>query len=311
MSATSLAAVARDLMQAPLIGTFIALVLYGVTTIQTFFYFQTYPDDHGSLKLMVLSLWTLETIHSGLNISFINHYLIDSFGDVDALLSIPWLGYDSVLPSRGKIASPHVVVSNSQPPPVQFIISFIVLYLAHMAMFVAVPFNLIHALSDALPVTASSWTVAILGMLTIARFALATIAVALSGIYRDSWGDFRDHAYVFLIVCITIGIINDTLMAAILALHLEEGRSGSFRTDRLINRLLAYTVATGAFTAMFNCLSLITLLASKNTLIYLAFGHILMKVYANSALLSLNMRRYQRRSLGRPVDIRTASFNMG
>ncbi|KAF9232521.1 hypothetical protein BU15DRAFT_81148 [Melanogaster broomeanus] len=284
MSATSPAAVARELLQAPLVGSFIALVLYGITTIQTFFYFQTYPDDHVFLKLMVLSLWTLETVHSGLNMSFINHYLIDSFGDPEALIKIPWLGRLGMLPSRGEIAYPRVVVSNSQPP-IQFVITFIVNLLAHMAMFVAVPFNLVHTLSYAFAVTASSWTVPILGMLTAARFALGTTAVTLAGIYHD-WKAFRDHAYVLLLTLMTLGIIGDTLAAAILALHLEEGRSGLFRTDRLINRLLAYTVATGAFTAMFDCLALITILASQTTLVYLAFVHILMKVYANSALLS-------------------------
>ncbi|KAF9232520.1 hypothetical protein BU15DRAFT_81146 [Melanogaster broomeanus] len=267
MSATSPATVARELLQAPLMGSFVALVLYGITTIQTFFYFQTYPNDHIFLKLMVLSLWTLETIHSGLGMGFINHYLIDNFGDVDALIKIPW-----------------DVIACFQ----------------------------------------------VGAMLTTARLALATTSDILAGIYLD-WEDFRDHAYVLLLTGMVIGIINDTLAAAILALHLEEGRSGLSRTDQLINRLLAYTVATGAFTvsvileievdtlltgklSLFNCLALITFLASKTTLIFLAFVQILMKVYANSALMSLNLRRYQGRSLGGPVDMglsdfRAASFN--
>ncbi|KAF9232519.1 hypothetical protein BU15DRAFT_67389 [Melanogaster broomeanus] len=293
MSATSPAAVARELLQAPLVGAFIAFVLYGITTIQTFFYFQTYPDDHVFLKLMVWSLWTLETIHSGLNVSFINHYLIDSFGDATALIKIPW---DVLLIVK------------------QACFQVGVLCLAHMAMFVAVPFN---------PIPDNP----LKGMLTTVRFG--TLFFNYMQVLRSldySPSHYCSDLSVVIITIMTIGIINDTLAATILALHLEEGRSGLFRTDRLINRLLAYTVATGHLQrklSMFDCLALITdydllvqLLASKTTLIYLALVHILMKVYANSALMSLNLRRYQGRSLRGPVDIGlsdlgTPSFNTG
>ncbi|KAF9232514.1 hypothetical protein BU15DRAFT_67384 [Melanogaster broomeanus] len=261
MSATSLAAVARDLMQAPLMGSFIALVLYGVTTIQTFFYFQTYPDDHGSLKLMVqfgiVPLvfqnspqairvdWfhfsgRLETIHSGLNISFINHYLIDSFGDVDALLSIPW---DMI-----------------------FVITFIVNF-----------HSIFVDCSD--PADNPSK-----GMLTATRFgtrsftackyyahsivALATTSVILGAIYHDSWAVFRDHAYVPLITVMATGddrrhtgghpscyafagrtFRNISVNAIVFQNEPMINRKPFLAQNRLINRLLAYTVGTGAFTA--------------------------------------------------------------
>ncbi|KAF9225066.1 hypothetical protein BS17DRAFT_816521 [Gyrodon lividus] len=284
MSAPSPASVARQLMQAPLVGSFIALLLYGITSIQTFFYFQTYPDDHVYLKCMVTALWSLETIHTGLNMSFINHYLIDSFGDVEALNEIEWLCAVHAFPK--------------------------VWFTTH---------HITGELSDR--ATKSWWTVSILGVLTAARFALSTTSVIFgsvliykskvtsvfnltrSGIYHDSWETFKGHAYVMMITLMGLGITGDTLAAAILSLYLQEGRSGARRTDRLINRLLAYTVATGAFTAMFDCLALIAvsftktvrrqdydprtqILASTNTILYLAFVHILMKVYANSALMS-------------------------
>ena len=93
---------------------------------QTFFYYQTYPDDNIFLKLpvydfyiitevieklsvlcQVAMIWyqvivhtlctlfsfysrILETIQSGLTISFNNTYLIEGFGDVSALAYISW-----------------------------------------------------------------------------------------------------------------------------------------------------------------------------------------------------------------------------
>lgn len=43
----------ESLIRGPLIGTLVGLVLYGVTFLQTFFYFQTYVDDRMGLKLVV------------------------------------------------------------------------------------------------------------------------------------------------------------------------------------------------------------------------------------------------------------------
>ncbi|KAI6014183.1 hypothetical protein EDC04DRAFT_674158 [Pisolithus marmoratus] len=44
---------AASLIRGPLIGTCLASVLYGITCLQAFFYFQTYVNDQRGLKLTV------------------------------------------------------------------------------------------------------------------------------------------------------------------------------------------------------------------------------------------------------------------
>ncbi|KAF9232515.1 hypothetical protein BU15DRAFT_67385 [Melanogaster broomeanus] len=299
MSSAPLAAGARELMQAPLMGSFIALVSVVHLRMLSLRYHH-HPDilllsnlptadDHVFLKFMVLFLWTLETIHSGLNISFINHYLIDSFGDVDALLNIPW---DSRSVFSSLLEHPNHRLITKQ------------------ACF--------QVGSAAYP-----WTVPILVMLTAARFGTAffNCVQTLRSLEYSPSTTAVTLASVFMITTMTIGIINDTLAAIILALHLEEGRCGLVRYKTSFFRLEELGKSS-----MLDCLVLITdydvlaqLLASKTTLTYLALLHILMKGnLCELRTFIAELEALSGRSLGGPVDMsiglsdfRAATFNTG
>ncbi|KAL4065254.1 hypothetical protein J3A83DRAFT_438076 [Scleroderma citrinum] len=108
-----------------------------------------------------------------------------------------------------------------------------------------------------------------------------------------TWGSFKDHVYVPLAVTMGAGVLGDTLMASILAYYLHSKRTQG--SAQLITRLMGYVVGTGAFTSMFAAIELIAITASPNSLLYVAFAVIQVKIYANSALLSLNLRQYQRK----------------
>ncbi|KAL4076708.1 hypothetical protein V8B97DRAFT_2022007 [Scleroderma yunnanense] len=197
-------------LQAPLIGSFISLIFYGVSCVQTFFYFQTYPDDHILLKI-------LESAHCGFMISFNNSYLIDGFGDLLTLAVISWY----------------------------FVLILIVNLFFIWRVWVF---------------SKKIWPVCILVPLT---------------------------------VSMGIAALGDTLMASTLAYYLHFKRTQS--STRLITRLLAYVVATGALTSILSIAELISITASPNSLLYVPFALVQVKVYANSALLSLNLRQYQRK----------------
>ncbi|KIN96653.1 hypothetical protein M404DRAFT_10893 [Pisolithus tinctorius Marx 270] len=86
-----------SLLRGPLIGTCLASLLYGITCLQAFFYFQTYVNDRRGLKLTTLSrLWqvalllTLETIHVALSIWLVDNYLVVNYANERALQSATW-----------------------------------------------------------------------------------------------------------------------------------------------------------------------------------------------------------------------------
>ncbi|KAI6118006.1 hypothetical protein F5141DRAFT_1263437 [Pisolithus sp. B1] len=74
----------ESLIRGPLIGTLVGLVLYGVTFLQAFFYFQTYVDDRMGLKLLDR---ILETAHAALSVFIMDYYLIAHYGQVQVLQS--------------------------------------------------------------------------------------------------------------------------------------------------------------------------------------------------------------------------------
>ncbi|KIM64661.1 hypothetical protein SCLCIDRAFT_1213174 [Scleroderma citrinum Foug A] len=103
-----------------------------------------------------------------------------------------------------------------------------------------------------------------------------------------------------------LGILEDALLALILAYYLYSKRTQG--SAQLITRLLAYVVGTGALTSTIETLQLICLLVSPNSMLYIPFALVQVKIYANSALLSLNLRQYQRKS--RPEGISLGDANI-
>ncbi|KAI9574191.1 hypothetical protein HD554DRAFT_2045181 [Boletus coccyginus] len=50
-------------------ATFISTGLYGITCMQTFFYYVHYPKDSLHMKSFVAALWALDTIHEALTVA--------------------------------------------------------------------------------------------------------------------------------------------------------------------------------------------------------------------------------------------------
>ncbi|KAH7913578.1 hypothetical protein BJ138DRAFT_605966 [Hygrophoropsis aurantiaca] len=74
--------------QPMLMCTFIAILLFGVTCAQTFYYFHRFPNDGYKIRCMLAFIWLLEAAHSALLLNVINHILIAKAGDILSLLYI-------------------------------------------------------------------------------------------------------------------------------------------------------------------------------------------------------------------------------
>ncbi|KAL4071844.1 hypothetical protein J3A83DRAFT_4236816 [Scleroderma citrinum] len=248
-------------LQALLIGSFISLIFYGISCVQTFFYLQTYPDDHILFKCLIMIIWVLESAHSGFMISFNNHYLINRFGDFQALEIISW---DFVVDLN--IGFILVLIVNS-------------FFIWRVWVF-----------------SRKVWVVCLLAFLEIARYVLSTTPTSLVFHVDVTWKSFKDHAYVPLAVSMGVATLGDILIASILAYYLHCKCTQCNR--QLITQILAYVVGTGALTSAFSIIKLISILASPNTLLYVSFKLIQVKIYANSVLFSFNLRQYQRKQSG-------------
>ncbi|KAH7880853.1 uncharacterized protein C8R40DRAFT_310 [Lentinula edodes] len=71
-------------------GVIATSVFYGVTILQTIFYFQTYPDDKTFIRIVVLFVWALDTLDLFLVVNGLWTWSIANFANPLALLEVPW-----------------------------------------------------------------------------------------------------------------------------------------------------------------------------------------------------------------------------
>ncbi|KAF5344493.1 hypothetical protein D9758_014153 [Tetrapyrgos nigripes] len=72
-------------------GVLLSTLLYGAAFVQTVNYFQgPFTSDHASIKLMVIFVWIIETIHTGLLWASLYNKTIENFADLEALAQVHW-----------------------------------------------------------------------------------------------------------------------------------------------------------------------------------------------------------------------------
>ncbi|KAE9402902.1 hypothetical protein BT96DRAFT_990741 [Gymnopus androsaceus JB14] len=72
-----------------LIGGFIAVFLFGLSTVQTYLYYREYPKDHRLLKLMVAFVWICELAHTICITNSIYVAVITFYGQPQKLVKLP------------------------------------------------------------------------------------------------------------------------------------------------------------------------------------------------------------------------------
>ncbi|KAJ6468282.1 hypothetical protein C8R45DRAFT_1218790 [Mycena sanguinolenta] len=248
-------------MGVSLVGVFVSAILYGVTSLQTFMYFQTYSHkDPRVLKSTVILLWLFETAHTVLACGFIFRLLILNFGDFAAL--------------------EITAVSDEMTQGMLAVIVFIVqCFYAHRLW--------IFTRNIYLTVIVVAM---ILGHLA---FEIVTLYVVIR---FPNFTDFHDKVTPYFTAAMVLAAASDTIIAITMALYLQRNRyHDTFqRTNTLLNRLIKYIVSTGALTSMVDVIVLTTYLAMPNNLVYIGFLNIVNNFYANSMLAMLNAREFLR-----------------
>ncbi|KAH7927603.1 hypothetical protein BV22DRAFT_268548 [Leucogyrophana mollusca] len=263
---SSSSALAVTLMRGPLIGTLIGLLLYGVTCMQIFFYFHNYQDDRPSLRRTVAVLWLLETVHAGMLMKTMDYYLVANYGDPSILSSATW-----------DIA-------------VIFIIGLLIDFIVYLYF---------------------SWRIWTFFKRRPVLVFMCAIAFARTGlsivpciwcVLAKSWFVYREETKTIILVGNILFIVGDTFSATVFIYYLRQSRIGIYRTDRLINRLLLYTMATGALTSLVDVAALIVTLLQPNGLAFMGVILVQTQLYANSLLTSLNVRHASARSFDGPAS---------
>ncbi|KAG8221661.1 hypothetical protein J3R82DRAFT_1945 [Butyriboletus roseoflavus] len=73
-----------------LIGSFFASAFWGITSVQTYIYYERYPNDRLALKLVVATLWVLDTFDACLTSHIVYHYLVTNYMNPMSITTPVW-----------------------------------------------------------------------------------------------------------------------------------------------------------------------------------------------------------------------------
>ncbi|KIJ64796.1 hypothetical protein HYDPIDRAFT_28157 [Hydnomerulius pinastri MD-312] len=244
-----------------LAGTFVTLVFYGVSILQTFAYYLWYPKDRCYLKLLVAAIFVLDTAHKFMLCISVWKYLVQNCGDYAYLA----------------VANVFEVVSLLISSFVSFIVQT---YFVWRICFLSTgrfkwffPSLLMPAVTAVLA----------LGIYTVvAELINPTIPIP-----RRILQVAKAYNGGSAAIDIAIAISLCTLLAM--------GRTGFNRsTDRMLFRLIVISVNTGLWTALFGLLTMVFMAVFPIDLVFTGVYNPLCTLYCNTLLANLNLREYAR-----------------
>ncbi|PPQ82478.1 hypothetical protein CVT26_012758 [Gymnopilus dilepis] len=93
------------------------------------------------------------------------------------------------------------------------------------------------------------------------------------------------------IIVNALAAAGDIVIAFSLCKLLHTSRTGMHRSNRMINRLILFTINTGLLTSFCALASLVSIIAAGDTYLYIAFFFCIGRLYTNTLLVTLNSRK--------------------
>lgn len=233
------------------LGLIFSSMLYGVMLTQTYKYYQRFGRDPHSIKLLVFSLWLLDTVSMFLvgNVSW--YYLVTNGPRNISTWSLNVELVFSVMISG--ISETFLTFRVYKLSGQKYWLTAILLFLA-----------LLHFVSGQVE------AVELLLLRKFARFDSVTVPSILR---------------------LSSAALCDTAIAASLSYFLHKKRTGFKRSDEIINYLIVFSINSGLATSLISVASLITYLVAQKLWIYTALCFLIGRLYANTFLSSLNSRQ--------------------
>jgi len=247
---------------------FIAVLLYGVTTAQTYLYWFNFPDDPAYTRWTVATVWVVETIHTVFCLHAVYGFFITNFGNIDGVLVPEWSAGASVLLAVVIAALVQV-----------FFIRRIYILSQRSILVTAIP-----------------------SVSLFFRVAFGT-ATSIFAWIVPTWVAFHNETgpYVTTITGLSLASVTDIIIASLMIYYLYNSRTGILSTDHLLKVLMTYCVNTGAATMVTSLVIVITYLKVENSMMFAGFVEIQSKLYSNSFLATLNARKTLINNNNRPV----------
>ncbi|KAK1233527.1 hypothetical protein PQX77_003338 [Marasmius sp. AFHP31] len=261
-----------------LIGTFMNLILFGVLMMQTLNYYQAYSRDSLWIRILVrvpsrrprvvfpymtsssnqvAYLFILETVNSAFSMANMYEALIAGFGSQEAVAKFPMLFL-------------------TQPI---------------LSVLIAFPIQLFFAWRVQI-VTGTSWISAIIGLLALTSCAGGIWTGVKVGVIKTFIR--KPELHTSALVWFLTSCVADVLITVSLVRSLSQRKTGFTATDSVIDKIIRTTVQTGMITAVCAIGDVVFFMTLEHSALNFIWDLILVKLYANCLLSTLNSRTTRR-----------------
>ncbi|KAJ7350036.1 hypothetical protein DFH08DRAFT_863467 [Mycena albidolilacea] len=238
------------------IGILFAVCLFGAVTVQVAIYYTRFPTDPYVLKGLVALVWCLDFSHTLALCDALYTLTVIQYGHPELLELVP----DSL--------NLTIVLSGFIGPLEQGWFAYRLYKFGHSWYLPSFCFFLS--------------TVRACGSVVAGTIALQHVPVT---VYIDKWGWIIE-------IMLVIGAITDILLVLGLCYYLSEWRGEGFvRMNRLVNRLMQWSIESGLITSLGAIVLFICFVTMRSNFNWMAISAVLPKLFSNSLLFSLNARR--------------------
>lgn len=255
LSATSPTLKFDDTLGAAFIGLLIAAILFGITNVQAYTYFQRFSkQDSTLLKFTIVFLWLLDALQLALIAHVLYTYLVSNFTNILIIIeTTPTL-------------CAHIVVTQISDFTVR-------LFFSRRVWTLSVKNKL----------------------LTIATLLLSLTVVVSGlwvGIVTFTYTNLLQLSQITWLFYVNFGVsfFADIWVAFILCYFLMRRKTGFETTDGKVNTLMIYIINTGMLTGLCTAACFLTFTLMPVNYIFIGINFSLSKLYFNSLLATLNTR---------------------
>jgi len=240
------------------IGAIVTSALYGLTTLQTYFYFLYYPKDTSGVKALVSVIWILDTLHVALMTHSVYYYLVTNYSNQSAIAVGHWSLFVSIA--------------------LNVMIAFLVQCFFTKRIFQLSSMRL------------RWWITSITFVMVLGHFCFGMETVVFCFIKRE----FRRLPEVNSFAATPFAIVtvlSDIFIAAALCILLHGNRTSFRKTNSLITSLITYAINRCVLTSVIAIVEVVVFSLAPHSLWWLGIDFIVGKLYANSLLATLNSRQ--------------------
>ncbi|KAF9069251.1 hypothetical protein BDP27DRAFT_1325878 [Rhodocollybia butyracea] len=227
-----------------LICALVSMGLYGITTLQAYFYFLNYGYDRIGMKALVGVVWVLDTVHSALMCFTMYHYLIIGYVQPMVFESGMWSLF-------GSIACNVIVAFISQ---CFFTKRIHILSPPNFKLFFSIPIACIVVCHF------------VFGIDTVIQFSIKKQFALLNEATNDSVIPFGVFA-----------ILSDILIALALVLLLRQNQTEFEETKSLIRKLIVYAINRCILTSVIAVIEVVLFMSFPGSMYSFAFDFIIGK----------------------------------